>query len=112
MRTRSDARPGLAFPAKFQARASWSRIPAAFPLSERHAGPEQVSPSLLSTIDRVFSKLSRLFKHSFLVILDRLQRYPDLVGHLGAQISFTKSFCFRDTSVTSDQSQVVHPIGL
>jgi hypothetical protein len=41
----------------------------------------------------VFSKLFRLSTICFspnLVILDRLQRCPDLVGHLGAQISFSQ----------------------
>jgi hypothetical protein len=41
----------------------------------------------------VFSKLFRLSSIYFSpnqVILDRLQRYPDLIGHLGAQISFSQ----------------------
>jgi hypothetical protein len=70
---------GLAFPAKFQAGASWSRLPAAFPLSERHAWLEQVYLSLSVTIDRVFKS-------------SNIRRYPDLVGHLGAQISFSEDF--------------------
>jgi hypothetical protein len=42
LRARSEAQPGLAFPAKFRVGAFWSRFPAAFPLSECHAGLEQV----------------------------------------------------------------------
>ena len=73
--------------------AWWSRLSSAFPLLERHAGLEQVFPSLSLAIDRVFSKLFRLSSILFspnLVILDRLQRYPGLAGHLGAQISFSQ----------------------
>jgi hypothetical protein len=70
------------------------------PLSERHAGLEQVCPSsnFSVTIDRVFSKLFRLssmlFFQIYIVIFRRLQRYPDLVGHLGAQFSFFGEFFF------------------
>ena len=74
-------------------------------------------------------KLFRPNKHSFclqvhrklikralpnpVISIDRLQRYPDLVGHLGTQINFQKipeSFSFRGASVTSGQSQAVQPI--
>jgi hypothetical protein len=66
-------------------------------------------------VDRscVFIKLFRHISSSLfrptLAIFDRLQPYPDLVGHLGAHLTFRKMsesfFFFHDASVASHQSQ-------
>jgi hypothetical protein len=70
--------------AKSQASALWSRLLAAFPLSQCHAGLKQVFPSLSIVCSARFLDYRALFSSKSIVILDR---NPDLGGHLGAQIT-------------------------
>jgi hypothetical protein len=81
-----NAQLGLGFSAKFQATAWWSRLAAALPLSDRHAGLHRMSLSESFADDRaVFSKLFRLLVVSSIyffpnqVILDRLRRYAQII---------------------------------